>query len=70
MNLRSARRMEGGRVRQSHGLGRYCDIPPSAPDIVAIGVLQTLFYHHAIRKRHRRRFPPSAASVEEQGVDH
>ena len=68
MNLRGARRMEGGRVRQSHG--RYCDIPPNAPGIAAISVLLTRFPQHAIGRRHPRRIQPSAASVEEQVDDH
>ena len=62
--------VEGGRVRPSHGLGRYGVVPPKAPDIVAIGDLLIRIPHHTISRRHPWRFAPSAANVEEQVDDH
>ena len=62
--------MEGGRVRPSHGQGRYGVAPPKTQVIVAICVLQIRLPHHSISRRHPRRFPTSAASDEEHGDDH
>ena len=62
--------MEGGRVSPSYGQGRYGDVPPGAPDIVAMSVLPIRLPHHTIGSRLPRTFPPNAVSVEEQGNDH
>ena len=62
--------MEGGRVSPTYGQRRYGVVPPKAPDIVAISVLQIRLPHLTIGRRHSQRFPPNAASVEEQGDDH
>ena len=62
--------MEGGRVPPSYGQGRYGVVQPKATDIVAISVLQIRLTLHTIGRQLPRRFPPSAASVEEQGADH
>ena len=56
--------------RPSYGQARCGVVPPKAPDIVAIIVVQIRLPHHPIGRRHPRRFPPSAVSVEEQGDDH
>ena len=61
--------MEGGRVRPSYGQGRYGVVPTRAPDIVDISVLQIRLHRYTIGRRHRRRFPANASSVEEQGDD-
>ena len=58
--------MEGGRVRPSCGKGRYGVVPPRAPDIVAMSVLQIRLPHHTIGRRHPGLLQPNAASVEEQ----
>ena len=58
--------MEGGRVRPSHGQGRYGVVPSKAPDIVAISVLLIRLPHHTIGGRHRRSFPRNAANIEER----
>ena len=60
--------MEGGRVRLSHSQGRYGVVPPKAPDIVAISVLQIRPTRHTVGTRHPLRFPSYAASVEERRV--
>ena len=59
--------VESWRVRPSYGQGRYGVVPLRAPNIVAISFLQIRLPHHTIG---RRRFPPNAASVKEQGDDH
>ena len=63
-------RVEGGQVRPSYGQGRYGVVPPRALYIVAISVLQIWLPHHTIGSRRPQKFPPNAASVEEQGDDH
>ena len=62
--------MDDGRVRPSYGQGRYGVVPPSAPDIVAMSVLQIQLPHHTVGRPHRWRFQLNAASGEEQGDDH
>ena len=62
--------MEGGQVCPSYGQGRYCVIPPRAPDSVVICVMQIRLPHHTIGGRHPLRLSPNAASDEEQGDDH
>ena len=62
--------MEGGRVCPLYGHGRYGVVPPKAPDILPISVLQIPLPHHTIGRRHPWRFPPNAAIVEVQGDDH
>ena len=62
--------MEGGRVRPSYGQGRYGVVPPRAPFIASISVLQIPLPHNTIGRRRSRRFPSTAASDEEQGDDH
>ena len=62
--------VEGGRVRPSHGKGRYGVVSSKAPYIVAICVLQIRLPHHTIGRRHPLRSPPNAVSVEEQDDGH
>ena len=63
-------RVEGGRVRPSYIQGRYGVVPPKAPDIVAIIARLIRLQYHTIGRRHPRRLPPNATSVEEQSDDH
>ena len=62
--------VEGGHVYPLYDQGRHGVVPPKAPNIMTISVLQILHPHHAIGRRHSRRLPPNAASVEEQGYEH
>ena len=62
--------MESGRVRPSHGQGRYCVVSPKEPNIVDMKFLPIRFPRQTIGRRHPRRFPQNSASVEEQGDDH
>ena len=67
---RSARAARGKRTSSSIvWQGRYVVVPPSASDIIAIGIIQIRLSHHAIGRRHPLRFPPNTACVEEQGDD-
>ena len=54
--------MEGGRLRPSYGQDRHGVVPPKAPDIAAISVLQIRLSQYTIGRRRPRRFPPNAAS--------
>ena len=62
--------MDGGRVRPSYRKGRYGIAPPTAPDTIAISVLQIKLPHNTIDRWHPRRFQPNGVSVKRQGDDH
>ena len=61
--------MESERVRPWYSQGRYGVVPSRESDIVAMSVLQIRLPRRTMGRRHPRRLPQNADSVEEHGDD-